>query len=158
MTETRMTRQVRPFERIMDPDAGPASLRCAGTIEDGVYVLHVGQGMHRLQTLSTGVDQWGPFAVLEPHEVSLGPGRDLTVEVEPAELEPGSPLGCRIALTRRRDPAITEQLLRSQGIDPQSVNVLDPPEAAVAVYFHQSGQCTGWRRTYRAQSTGTVRY
>ena len=158
MTETRMTLQVRPFERIMDPDAGPASLRCAGTIEDGVYVLHVGQGMHRLQTLSTGVDQWGPFAVLEPHEVSLGPGRDLTVEAEPEELEPGSPLGCRIALTRRRDPAITEQLLRSQGIDPQSVNVLDPPEAVVAIRFLQCGQCTDWSSTYRVQSPGTVRH
>ena len=144
MTEIRMTLRVRPFERMIDAEAGPASLRCAGSIEDGVYVLHVGQEMHRLRTLSTGMDQWGPFAVLEPYEVSLGSGRELTVEAEPEEREPGSPLGCRIALTTRRDPAITEQLLRSHGIDPQSVNVLDPPEAVVAIRFLQFGQCTGW--------------
>jgi hypothetical protein len=137
---------------------GTASLRCAGTIENGVYVLHVGKERYRLQTLSTGVDDWGPFAVLEPHQVSLGAGRELTVEAEPEELEPGAPLGCRVALIKRRDPAIMEQLLRGRGIDPQSVNVLDPPETAVAVHFHPSGQCTCWMRTYRAQSTGTVRH
>ncbi len=152
MTETRMTLQVRPFERTIDTEAGAASLRCAGSIEDGVYVLHVGQGMHRLQTLSTGVDQWGPFAVLEPYEVSLGSGLELTVEAEPEEREPGSPLGCRIALATRRDPAIIEQLLRRQGIDPQSINVLDPPEAVVAIRFQQSGQFTGWTHLRRSES------
>ncbi len=146
-----MTLRVRPFERMIDTEAGLESLRCAGSIEDGVYILRIGQELYRLQTISAGVDQGGPFAVLEPYAMSLGSGIELTVEAEPEEPEPGSPLGCRIALTKRRDPAIIEQLLRNRGINPRSVNVLDPPEAVIAIRFLHFGQCTGWTHLRRSE-------
>lgn len=152
MSERRIMLRVRPFDRLIDTETTAESLHCTGSIEDGAYIVRIGGGTYHVQTLSTGVDEWGPFAVLEPYEVSLGSGLELTVEAEPEEPEPGSPLGCRIALTTRRDPAITEQLLRSQGIDPQSVNVLDPPEAAVAFRFLKGGQCHGWTHLRRSQA------
>jgi hypothetical protein len=134
---------VRPFERMIDGEAGPQSLRCCGSIEGTEYGLKVGGGTHRLPTVSTGLDEWGPFAIVDPCDVALGSGLQLTIEVEPEDPEPGSPLGCRIALTTLRDPAITAQLLRSRGIDPESVTLLVQPEAAVAVRFLESGHFRG---------------
>jgi hypothetical protein len=150
MLEGQITLRVRPFERLIDNGADNGSLRCSGAIEDGVYVLTLGDAIHHLPTAQTGFDEWGPFAVLTPCEASLGSGFHLTVEAEPEDPEPGSPIGCRVAVTARRDPALTDRLLRAHGIDPQSVNLLHPPDAVIAIRFHAYGNFRGWTQVRKS--------
>lgn len=150
MSERRITLQVRPFDRMIDTEITAEPLRCTGSIEDGAYIVRIGDGTYHVQTFSTGVDEWGPLAVLVPYEVSLGSGVELTVDAEPEDREQGSPLGCRIALTTRRDPSVTEQLLRSHEIDPETVNVLDSPDALIAIRFSTGGHFRGWAHLQRS--------
>lgn len=155
-----MSYKVRPFERVIDFSnigGGNAPVKCTGRIEDGVFVLQLGPGVHRLPTASVSADQWGDFAEIEACRLPLEHG--FVLEVEPEDLlDPGDPNwqpGCSISLLLPED-GTTERLVRKMGIDPTNVNLIAPPRLVLSVYFHYSGVVNGVGGICRAASPNDV--
>jgi hypothetical protein len=143
MNEPPVTMKVRPFEKTLDTLGKPFT--CSGRIEGQEFILQVGTNVHWIHVVSVGEDEWGAFAEIEPSRTSLGDGYVLEVEQECPDNPELDPLpGCDIAIVLPADPARYEGLLRNLGYDPNSFNVIRPPQAILSLSFHSSGRLTGW--------------
>ena len=140
-----MSFKIRLFDRVFDAD-GDNPFKASAVLDGEDLLISIAGSNHRLRTVGRGADEWGEFAVIEPGEWTLDLGFVLTVEPEFSEDEPP---GCRVRLARALDRESREQIevaLRSQGVDPHSVNILAPPSASISIFFHQGGSVTGWAR------------
>ena len=155
MTESRITLRVRPFDKLLTAENN--ALRCSGRIEGDVYVLNIGEGVHRLPIVDAGSDQWGPYALVEESETPLGSGFVLAVErnLEEPDIEAGLTFepGCRIGLMR---PAQVDPALLG-GINPKTVNLIAPPDASVSIYFDASGTVDGYALQAHSEDVRAIR-
>ncbi len=142
--------KVRPFPWQSIGRREPVEIK--GTIEDGSYVLSLGGPAfgipYAVETEKCGEDERGPFALIPLSRREHLGGFVQEVRVEPQdELPevPGEPvlLGCEIAFERHRSRDPIEELARSAGIDPETVNLLVPLERGFSVHFHWDGGLDG---------------
>ena len=91
-----------------------------------------------------GEDDFGKFAILEETEISHPDGFTLSVETN-YDPQLRSEWGYVVSLKRNetslRDRL--EDLLKNEGIDPRSVNLLTPPRQLTSVYFNPRGEMDG---------------
>jgi hypothetical protein len=140
--------KVRPFSKVLTSPVSGTSLECSGTIEEEAFVLRIGRGVHPIAAASVGSDQWGEFAQITPSRAELEGGFVLIVEQDfPTDPEFEPLPGCSISIVCPHDQEEIHRLLRGRGIDPNAVNVLSPPDAAVGFSFHAEGKLTGWGRS-----------
>jgi hypothetical protein len=86
--------KIRPFTKTWEvyDSTAARSLRVAGDIRNGRFLLTIGHTEFTLPTTEPGEDRFGPFAYIEDQKIDLGLG--WTVDVEPGDDDPG----CRIRL------------------------------------------------------------
>lgn len=128
--------KIRPFET--EPKD---SYRMTGEIRGTNYVFTVGKTDKSIPTRSIANDAYGVFAIVEEGEFDLGFGFSLTISIDTDEIdfELGIPPGCQICLKQCGDETAALAILKEHDTDPQSVNLLIPPDSSACVYFNSSG-------------------
>jgi Domain of unknown function (DUF4258) len=105
---------------------------------------------------SIGEDNFGKFAILEETEISHPDGFALSVETN-YDPELGCEWGYVVSLRRNEtsDRDYLQDILKSKGIDPESVILVTPPRQLTSVYFNPRGVMDGSAQLGPETETGT---
>jgi hypothetical protein len=129
-----MNLKIRPFRKTLN------EIEIEGVIEGEQFRLRLFGRTYPVTTSTVSVDKHGPFAFIDEIERPVNFGYTLQIEVEPDE---DVPPGCRIAIFRDKTAQVRE-VLRHEGIDPDSGNLVGTASDGVYVYFNSWGIIHGW--------------
>jgi hypothetical protein len=132
-----MNLKVRPFTKTLN------EIQIQGVIEGGQFRLRLFGQTYPVTTSAVGVDDHGPYAFIDEMERPVNLGYTLAIDVEPDELLPP---GCRIAIFRDKTAQVRD-LLRREGIEPDSGILVGTASDGVYVYFNSRGIIDGWGET-----------
>lgn len=124
--------KVRPFDRSFDSVKG-GQTRCSGVDSERGFVLRIGESQFDLEG-ELGVDERGPYVLLNPINEDCGFGFTLTVE---RSFEEGEEPGTCISL-REIDPTMA-QLQRQL----PNMHVLSQHKGSLSLYFTSDGTLDG---------------
>jgi len=75
---------LRPFSELFEREHGSPLLRISGQLRADRFLVDVQGAQFSLQTVETGHDERGPWALLEPQRVALPQGYQLSLAFETA--------------------------------------------------------------------------
>jgi hypothetical protein len=140
-----MEHMVRPFEATVESEDYVAIAN--GKLVGETFVVEFFVAAHmletfKLDTVSVGSDEHGEFAVLSTGKREVRAGWFLSVEPEYDEDFPDIP-GCQISFIYSPNSSSAEAEAKKQGIDPNQVNLLIPPEKGISINFNYAGTMDG---------------
>ena len=133
--------KVRPFRKLEE-----YGVSMEGRLVASRYVFVVNGVEYALDTLESGSDSSGPYAVIAEGERDLGLNLFIRVELDTDEVSASLGLkpGCSVSLIHRHPPELINAELRQRNIDPEKVNVVVPPRFCYSVDFNSNGGLCGW--------------
>lgn len=136
-----VTIKVRPFAEQIEGTHPGMTLDMRGFVRGDTFVVAVLHREFELRARAIDADERGAYALLDESEQRLDFGALLRIA---AEYEPDTPPGGEIEIVWERfSRARWEAAARAQGIDPDRVNLIVPPQRSVSVYFDADGTLNG---------------